>query len=150
IHERKEAALAASTLSAIVDSCGDAIISKNLKSVITSWNRGAEQLYGYSAQEAIGRSMTMLVPSEGLDEAWSIVERVHQGERVERYETIRLKKDGSRVNVSLTLSPVKDADGQVIGASSVARDITERVLQEEALKQANAALQHANGDLQQF
>jgi len=150
IHERKHAALASSLLSAIVESSDDAIVSKDLNGVITSWNQGAERLFGYPAGEAIGQSITMLVPPERGDEEPEILARLRRGERVEHYQTIRVRKDGTRINISLTVSPVKDASGRIIGASKVARDITENVHQEEALQAANAALQRANADLQQF
>jgi PAS domain S-box-containing protein len=150
IHERKHAALASSLLSAIVESSDDAIISKDLNGVITSWNNGAERLFGYSADEAVGQSIAMLIPRERRDEEPAILARLRRGERVEHFQTIRVRKDGSRMNISLTISPVKDADGRIVGASKVARDITDLVLQEEALRAANAALGRANADLQQF
>jgi len=150
IHERKHAALASSLLSAIVESSDDAIISKDLNGVITSWNKGAERLFGYTAGEAIGKSVTMLIPAERQDEEPEILARLRRGERMEHFQTVRVRKDGSRMNVSLTVSPVRDAEGRIIGASKVARDITENVRQEAALQAANAALQRANADLQQF
>jgi len=150
IHERKHAALASSLLSAIVESSDDAIISKDLNGVITSWNKGAERLFGYTAGEAIGKSIAMLIPTERLGEEPEILARLRRGERMEHFQTIRVRKDGSRMNISLTVSPVKDADGRIVGASKVARDITELVRQEEDLQAANAALQRANADLQQF
>jgi PAS domain S-box-containing protein len=150
IHERKHAALTSSLLSAIVESSDDAIISKDLNGVITSWNRSAERLFGYTAGEAIGQSIAMLIPAERLGEEPEILARLRRGERVEHFQTIRVRKDSSRMNISLTVSPVKDADGRIVGASKVARDITELVRQEEALQAANAALERANADLQQF
>jgi PAS domain S-box-containing protein len=150
IHDRKHAALASSLLSAIVESSDDAIISKDLNGVITSWNKGAERLFGYSADEAVGQSIAMLIPLERQDEEPAILARLRRGERVEHFQTIRVRKDGSRMNISLTVSPVKDAEGRIVGASKVARDITELVRQEEALQAANAALERANADLQQF
>ena len=146
----KHAALASSLLSAIVESSSDAIISKDLNGVITSWNKGAERLFGYTAEEAVGQSIAMLIPLERREEEPQILARLRRGERMEHFQTIRVRKDGSRVNISLTVSPVKDADGRVVGASKVARDITELVRQEEALQAANAALERANSDLQQF
>ncbi|MCF6115087.1 PAS domain S-box protein [Mesorhizobium muleiense] len=111
-------------LSAIVDSSFDAIVSKDLNTIIKSWNHGAERLFGYTAEEAIGRSVTMLIPADHQDEEPRILERIRRGERVETYETIRQRKDGSLVPVSLTVSPVRNATGQIIGASKIARDIT--------------------------
>jgi len=125
ITEHKWAQDADALLSAIVDSSDDAIISKDLNGVITSWNKSAERLFGYMPSEAVGRSITMLIPPDRLDEEPKILERLKHGERVDHFETIRVRKDGSRLDISLTISPVKDADGRVVGASKVARDITE-------------------------
>ncbi|RWI22113.1 MAG: PAS domain S-box protein [Mesorhizobium sp.] len=111
-------------LSAIVASSFDAIVSKDLNTIIKSWNHGAERLFGYTAEEAIGRSVTMLIPADHQDEEPRILERIRRGERVETYETIRQRKDGSLVPVSLTVSPVRNATGHIIGASKIARDIT--------------------------
>nr|WIE90780.1 PAS domain S-box protein [Mesorhizobium sp. WSM4875] len=111
-------------LSAIVESSFDAIVSKDLNSIIESWNNAAERLFGYTAEEAIGRSVTMLIPDDHQDEEPHIIERIRRGERVETFETVRKRKDGSVVPVSLTISPVRNATGQIIGASQIARDIT--------------------------
>jgi PAS domain S-box-containing protein len=140
IQERK-ADEASALLSAIVDSSDDAIISKNLNGVITSWNKSAERLFGYKADEAVGKSVTMLIPTDRLDEEPKILERLKRGERVDHFETIRMRKDGSLLNISLTISPVRDADGRIIGASKVARDITEQ-------KRAREVLQNLNADLE--
>jgi PAS domain S-box-containing protein len=150
VHERKEAERSSALLSAIVDNCDDAIISKDLNGIITSWNRGAERIFGYTAEEAVGRSIALLIPPERLDEEPEILSKLRRGERMDHFETIRVRKDGIRLNISLTISPIKGADGRIIGASKVARDITERVRNEEALREANAALKRANADLQQF
>ena len=149
-RERKRATLESSLLSAIVESSDDAIISKDLNGVITSWNKGAERLFGYTAAEVIGHSIAILIPPERQDEEPEILARLRRGERMEHFQTIRMRKDGSRMNISLTVSPVKDADGRIVGASKVARDITKLVRQEEDLQAANTALQRANADLQQF
>jgi PAS domain S-box-containing protein len=111
---------------AVIQSSDDAIITKSLNSIITSWNAGAERVFGYSAEEAIGRSVTMLTPADQVDEEPAILERIRRGERIDHYETVRLHKDGSPLDISLSVSPVKDASGKVIGASKIARDITER------------------------
>jgi PAS domain S-box-containing protein len=115
---------AASRLAAIVDSSFDAIVSKDLNSIIQTWNRGAERLFGYTAEEAIGNSIAMLIPDELLSEETDIVGRIRRGERLESYETIRRRKDGSLVEISLTVSPIIAADGRIIGASKIARDIS--------------------------
>jgi PAS domain S-box-containing protein len=126
ITDRKRAEEAAQKLAAIVLSSDDAIISKDLNSIITSWNRGAEVLFGYSAEEAIGKPVTMLIPDELPDEEPKILDRIRRGERVDHYETVRRRKDGSIVEISLTVSPIKDDNGTIVGASKVARDITDR------------------------
>jgi PAS domain S-box-containing protein len=113
-------------LSAIVESSDDAIVSKDLNGVIRTWNKGAERLFGYTEAETIGKSITMLIPDDRQHEEPGIIERIRSGERVDHFETIRLRKDGSRVPISLTVSPVKDSTGRVIGASKIARDISER------------------------
>ena len=128
-------------LSAIVDSSDDAIISKDLNGVITSWNKSAEWLFGYTADEAVGRPITMLIPPDRLDEEPKILQQLKRGERVDHFETIRMRKDGSRLNISLTISPVKGADGRIVGASKIARDITERKRAQEALQNLNAELE---------
>jgi PAS domain S-box-containing protein len=118
-------------IAAIVESSEDAIVTKNLDSIITSWNRGAERLFGYTAEEAIGKPVTMLIPTERQNEEPIILARIRRGERVEHYETIRQRKDGSMVDISLTISPVRNPEGKIIGASKIARDITERRQAEE-------------------
>jgi hypothetical protein len=150
IGDRKLAELNANLLASIVESSDDAIVSKDLNSRILSWNQGAERLFGYTAAEAVGQSITIVIPPDRLDEEPKILGRLKRGERIEHFETIRMRKDGSRLNMSLTVSPVKDADDRVVGASKIARDITERVRQDEALRAANAELERANADLQQF
>jgi PAS domain S-box-containing protein len=110
----------------IVESSDDAIIGKNLDGVITSWNKGAERLFGYTAEEIIGKPVTFLIPPERQEEEDAIIERVRRGQRIEHYETVRLGKHGGLLEISLTVSPIKDAAGRIIGASAIARDITER------------------------
>ena len=104
----------------------DAIIGEDLDGTITSWNWGAQHIYGYSAQEVIGKPVTMLIPPERQHEEPSILERIRRGERIGNYETVRRRKDGSLVDISLTVSPVKGTDGKITGASKIARDISER------------------------
>ncbi|MER8446530.1 PAS domain S-box protein [Mesorhizobium sp. M1066] len=124
LTDRQRAEEARHHLSAIVESSFDAIVSKDLNAVIQTWNRGAERLFGYTAEEAVGRSVTMLIPDDHQDEEPRILERIRRGEPVDTYETIRQRKDGSLVPVSLTVSPVRNAAGHIIGASKIARDIT--------------------------
>jgi len=144
ITERKRAEQATRLLAAIVESSHDAIVSKSLNGVITSWNKGAERLFGYTAEEAVGQNITMIIPPERRDEERTIVEQLTRGERVDNFETVRMRKDGSLLDVSLTISPMKDASGRVVGASKLARDITERKHAEEALRQAQTDLAHAS------
>src|SRR5688500_16508793 len=127
-------------LAAIVDSSYDAIVSKTLDGVITSWNRSAERLFGYTAAEAIGRSIFLIIPEDRKAEEENVLARLRRGERVEHFETVRKTKDGRLIPISLTVSPVRDSSGRVIGASKVARDISERILAEEALRRAHDEL----------
>ena len=140
VTERKRGEQAARLLAAVVESSHDAIVSKNLNGVITSWNKGAERLFGYAAEEAVGQNITMIIPPDRRDEERAIVERLTRGERVDHFETVRMRKDGSLLDVVLTISPMKDAAGRIVGASKLARDITERKRAEEALRQAQADL----------
>jgi PAS domain S-box-containing protein len=127
-------------LSAIVDSADDAIISKTLDSIITSWNKGAERIFGYTAEEAVGQPVTILIPPDHTDEEPSIIARLKRGERIEHYETVRVRKDGTFVDISLTVSPIRGADGQIIGASKIARDITDKKRAQEALRRSEQEL----------
>ena len=137
-------------LAAIVESSDDAILSKDLNGIIQSWNRGAERIFGYTADEIVGKHISTLAVPDHTDEFPDILDRIRRGERVDHYETRRRAKDGTIVQVSLTVSPVRDATGRIVGASKVARDITERERQEQAVREANAALIQSNADLQQF
>ena len=123
-------------LAAIVESSDDAIISKTLEGIITSWNKAAERIYGYSAEEAVGQPISMLVPPERPDEVPEILENIRRGEKVEHYEIVRVTKDGRRLDISLTVSPIKDTEGNVVGGSTIARDITEREEVERRLQEA--------------
>lgn len=126
VTERRRADEARSRLASIVESSADAIISKSLDGTILSWNAEAQRVFGYSPEEAIGQPITMLIPSELLDEERSILERLRRGERIEHFETVRVTKAGRRIDISLAVSPVRNGEGEVVGASKVARDITER------------------------
>ncbi|HMG76584.1 MAG TPA: PAS domain S-box protein [Pyrinomonadaceae bacterium] len=134
ITERKLAEEDSLRLAAIVQSSEDAIIGKTLDGIITSWNKGAESLYGYSAEEVVGGSIAILAPSGHSDELTSILDRLRRVESIEQFETERITKEGTRVLVSLTISPIKNSSGQVVGASTIARDIGERKRAEEALR----------------
>src|SRR5690606_9656575 len=131
-------------MAAIVESSDDAIISKTLDGVIRTWNRGAQRVFGYSADEVIGQPITILMPPDRQNEEVEILERIRRGERIDHYETVRVRKDGTLLNISLTISPVKDADGTIIGASKIARDITSRKRLEEALRDETRLLEILN------
>lgn len=125
--------IALAWLAAIIESADDAIISKTLEGIITSWNRGAEHLFGYTADEVIGKPVTILIPLDHIDEEPQILGRIRRGERVEHYETVRVGKDGRLIDISLTVSPIRSADGTIIGASKIARDISDRKRAQKAL-----------------
>jgi PAS domain S-box-containing protein len=127
-------------LASIVDSSDDAIVSKNLDGIVTSWNTGAERIFGYTAEEAIGQPITIVIPQDRYDEERAILTRIRRGELIDHFETIRQRKHGSLIVVSLTVSPVKNAEGKIVGASKIARDITEQKrVQEQLLTLAREA-----------
>jgi PAS domain S-box-containing protein len=132
---------AAAYLAAIVDSSDDAIISKNLNGIIQTWNNGAERIFGYTASEAVGQSILLLIPPDRHQEEATILARLKRGERIEHYETVRRCKDGRHLDISLTVSPVRGADGRILGASKIVRDITERKKAEASIQQLNAELE---------
>lgn len=134
-------------LAAIVESSDDSIVSTDPGGTVVSWNRAAEQLYGYAPEEAIGNPITMLIPQDHEDEEREILRRIRRGERVDHYETVRIRKDGSLVDISLTISPVKDHAGNVIGASKIARDISERKRAEEQRNLLMRELSHRSKNL---
>jgi PAS domain S-box-containing protein len=136
ITERRQADEARFRLASIVQSSDDAIISKNLDGIIMSWNPGAERIFGFSAADAIGQSMAMIIPPELRGEEKTILQKTRAGEKVEHYETVRMTKEGKQINVSLTVSPMRDAAGTIVGASKIARDITKQRRAEEELKKS--------------
>jgi PAS domain S-box-containing protein len=146
VTQRHESDLIPRRLAAIVESSDDAIIGKDLNSIITSWNQGAERIFGYSAEEMIGTSIVRLIPPERQGEEEEILSCLKRGERFEHFETVRITKEGRQLHVSLTVSPIKDANGRVVGASKIARDITDRKLSEEALREARKIAEAANAD----
>ena len=141
VTERKRAEEFKTRLAAIVDSSDDAIISKTLEGTITSWNRGAERIYGYDAGEILGKPISVLAPPERHDEILRILERVGRGEKVEHHETLRVRKDGSKIRASVTVSPIRDAKGEIVGASAIARDTTERKRAEDEIRRLNEKLE---------
>jgi len=135
-HRKSEAALRESNdqlqwLASVVENSEDAIITKNLEGIISSWNKAAERVFGYTAEEVVGKSITILIPAERHDEGSAILERIRRGEQIANFETVRQRKDGTLINISLTVSPVKNARGKIVGASKIARDITDRKRNEE-------------------
>ncbi|HXF11244.1 MAG TPA: PAS domain S-box protein [Desulfuromonadaceae bacterium] len=148
ITERKAAEKVLAHYAALVESSDDAIIGKTLTGQVTSWNRGAEQIFGYLSSEIVGRSITLLFPEERQNEEPEILARIQRGESVDHYETIRVRKDGRLIDVSVTVSPIRDADGSIIGASKVARDISERKkLEKEITEISNREQQRIGQDL---
>lgn len=138
-----------SYMAAIVESSDDAIISKTLDGIIVTWNRGAERMFGYTAQEVVGKSITLLIPPNQANEEPAILQKLRRGERIDHYETVRVRKDGTLLDVSLTVSPVKDASGTIIGASKIARDITERKRADNALRKEIAIRERAEAALRE-
>jgi PAS domain S-box-containing protein len=154
ITERKQvdAALGESeqrlrSLASIVESSDDAIVSKNLDGIITSWNSGAERIFGYTAKEAVGQPITIVIPQDRLDEERTILTRIRRGERIDHFETVRQRKHGSLIVVSVTVSPVKNADGKIVGASKIARDITERKRAQEQIATLAREAEHRSKNL---
>jgi PAS domain S-box-containing protein len=147
ISERKQAEMAALRLAAIVDHSEDAIVSKDLNGIIQTWNRGAERLFGYEAAEVIGKSIFIIVPPDRHDEEHRIIDSIRRGERIAHYETVRQRKDGSLVDISLTVSPVRDAAGRILGASKIARDITERKRAQARNELLSREIQHRTKNL---
>ncbi len=159
--ERKRTSEGLALLAAIVENSDDAIITKNLDGIITSWNRGAERIFGYTAGQTVGKHISLLIPPERLEEEPRILDRLRRGERVDHFETVRRHKNGTLLNISLTISPVRDSTGQIIGASKIARDITELLNTRQALARSHqeleqrvsertASLQQALAQMQDF
>lgn len=141
VSSRREAELAAVRLAAIVATSDDAIVSKNLSGIVTTWNQAAERIFGFTAKEMIGQSITKVIPADRLNEEQQILARLQRGDRVDHFETIRQRKNGEQIHVALTISPIRDRDGEIIGASKIARDITE-------LKRARQQLEAHAADLE--
>jgi PAS domain S-box-containing protein len=150
VTHRKQAEETQALLAAIVASSDDAIVGKTLEGVIVSWNTGAERLFGYSAAEATGQSINLIIPPDLQAEERSILARLRRGERIDHFETIRVSKDGRRIDISLTVSPVRDRSGRVIGASKVARDVTDRKRAEEALRESEEWCRQLANSIDQF
>ena len=143
-RERPEEAQA--RLAAIVEGSDDAIIGKSLDGIVTSWNQGAERIFGYTAEEMVGSPLSRLVPPDRPDEVPSILAAIRRGERVEHFDTERVRKDGQRIQVSLSISPIRDATGDVIGASKIARDVTDRKRAEEERERLLAEAKQARAE----
>ena len=142
ITEHKKSQQAELLLASIVTSSNDAIVSKDLNGVITTWNQSAQRVFGYAAEEAVGRPVTMLIPSDRMDEEVEILRRIRNGEMVDHFDTIRVRKDGSQFPISLTISPIRDDDGRIVGASKIARDITERKEHEQRIRALMREVNH--------
>ena len=148
VSDLKKTEQASLHLAALVESSDDAIVAKDLNGIVKSWNPAAERLFGYTAAEIVGKSITTIMPEDRSDEESRILERIRRGERIEHYDTVRQRKDGSLVEISLTISPIKDARGKIIGASKIAREITKRKQAETALREARDQLARANRELE--
>ncbi len=144
ITDRKRSEEIRFRLAAVVESSDDAIVSKTLDGIITTWNKGAARMFGYQSHEVVGKPITILIPPDRIDEEPAILEKLRRGERVDHYETVRMRKDGTLLNISLTVSPVKDSTGKVVGIAKIARDITERKRAEEALRDETRILELLN------
>src|SRR5246127_4703559 len=140
ITDKKKAEEARYRHAAFIESSDDAIASGTLDGIIVSWNTGAHKIYGYTEAEAVGKPISMLVPPELPDEENNILETLKSGDRIEHFETVRVTKTGKRIHVSLSISPIKDSNGRIVGVSGIARDITERKLAEEALSESEDKL----------
>jgi len=147
ITERRHAEQFRLRLASIVESSDDAIVSKDLNGIVATWNRGAERIFGYTADEMIGKPIAMLIPPERQDEEPIILKRIQRGERVDHYETIRRRKDGSLIEISLTVSPVRDANGRIVGASKIARDISEHKRKERHIALLAREVDHRSKNL---
>jgi PAS domain S-box-containing protein len=140
ITERAQAEELSSRLAAIVDHTDDAVVSKDLNGIIQSWNKGAERIFGYLAHEIVGKSVTVLIPPDRHNEEPAILHRLRAGERIDHYETVRRRKDGTLIDISITVSPVRDKAGRIIGASKIGRKINEQKRIEAAITNAQEAL----------
>jgi PAS domain S-box-containing protein len=147
LTESKSAEQRLRSLASIVESSDDAIVSKNLDGIIANWNRGAERIFGYTSEEAIGQPITMVIPADRQSEEREILTRIRRGERIDHYETVRRRKDGSLIVVSLSVSPVRNAEGQIIGASKIARDITEQKQSQEQIATLAREAEHRSKNL---
>lgn len=148
ISKRKQAEEHDARLASIVASSEDAIVSKTLRGIITSWNRGAEKLFGYHAEEVVGKSILVIFPPDRVEEETAILASISRGETIEHYETVRVAKGGKQIDVSETISPIRNVSGEIIGVSKIARDITERKRTEQSLRLFRALLDHANDSIE--
>jgi PAS domain S-box-containing protein len=147
INLRRESRLALGQLASLVETSEDAIITKDLNGIVTSWNKGAERIFGYEANEMIGKPISLLIPPDRLDEEPSILARLRNGQRIEHYETVRRRKTGELIDISLSVSPLADATGKIVGASKIARDITVRRQAQEVQSLLLAEMRHRVNNL---
>ena len=150
VSERRLADKTRGRLAAIVDSSHDAIVGKSLEGIITSWNRGAERIFGYTAAEAVGQPISLIIPEQWRAEEEQVLAKIRRGETIDHFETVRRTKDGRSIDVSLTVSPVRDREGRIIGASKIAREVTERRRAADRLRQTAAELSDANRRQREF
>ena len=150
VTERRQTQQEHERLSAIVESTDDAIIGKTLDGIITSWNQAAEKLYGYTANEMIGKPISVVIPTDHMSEFQQILDRLRRGERIEHRDTVRLRKDGTRLDVDVTVAPIKDKYGEIVGASTIARDITERKKAEDERNQMQTKLEESAIQLEEY
>lgn len=150
ITERKQGSEVATRLAAIVESSEDAIISKTLSGIITSWNKGAQRIFGYEDKEIIGKPINILIPATHQKEETTIIEKIKKGEKVDHFETMRVDKHGKQINISLTVSPIKNEKGEIIGASNISRDITQKVKTDKQLRIYNEKLKELNNYKDEF
>jgi PAS domain S-box-containing protein len=146
-HALRESEQQLRWIASIVETSDDVIISKNLDGIIISWNKGAERIFGYTAEEAIGQPITIVIPEDRHDEERQILTRIRRGERIDHYETVRRRKHGSLITVSLTVSPVKDTEGKIVGASKIAKDITEQKRSQEQIATLAREAEHRSKNL---
>src|SRR5262249_22196050 len=149
-RDKADQLLTARLLASIVDSSDDAIVSKSLEGIIQSWNFGAERIFGYSPEEAIGRHISLIIPAERIAEEDHIIASLKAGQRIDHFETVRLRSDGQRLLVSLTVSPIRDDAGNVIGASKIVRDVTRQRRAEDRERQLLGEAAAANAKFRAF
>jgi hypothetical protein len=149
-HKERDVAIGLAELAAIIESSDDAIISKDLNGIVTSWNRGAERIFGYTKEEMVGRPISILASPDRVDEMPRILQQISRGEHLDHFETTRRTKDGRDIYISLTVSPIRDSRGVIVGASKISRNITDRILAEKERRRQAELIERSNADLRHF